>query len=239
VSAVHFAVTLFIALGLLLFAAGYREAPQATPGSASAARLKGRALAAVIVAGLIWGLFNIGIAMIFSFGPTMLVERGWTITAAGSAISIVLWLAALGGVAGGFLSDWTGRPQAVLVGGCVAFALLQLALPRSDAVIALVVAIGMIAALPSGPIMSLPAQVLQPQTRAIGMGIFYTVYYGTLMLGPAVAGVLAKSTGSAGVAFDFGAAMLLACVPLLTVFNRIAATPRVHQVAASTDSGQR
>jgi predicted MFS family arabinose efflux permease len=193
----------------------------------------------VIVAGFIWGVFNIGFAMIFSFGPTMLVERGWSITAAGSAISIVLWLAALGGIAGGLLSDWSKRPQAVLVGGCVAFALLQLALPRTDAVIPMVIAIGMIATLPSGPIMSLPGQVLQPQTRAIGMGIFYTIYYATMMLGPAVGGVLAKSTGSAAVAFDFGAVVLLACVPLLAAFNRIAATPRAHAVAASTDSSQR
>ena len=103
----------------------------------------------------------------------------------------------------------------------------------------MVIAIGMIATLPSGPIMSLPAQVLQPQTRAIGMGIFYTVFYATMMLGPAVGGVLAKSTGSVAVAFDFGAVMLLACVPLLAAFNRIAATPRVRPVAASTDSGPR
>jgi MFS family permease len=239
VSAVYLAVTAFIALGLFLFVVGYQAVPQPAAGSAASVRLDGRALAAVIVAGFIWGLFNIGFAMIFSFGPTMLVERGWSITAAGSAISIVLWLAALGGVAGGFLSDWSNRPQAVLVGGCVAFALLQLALPRSDAVIPMVIAIGMIATLPSGPIMSLPAQVLQPQTRAIGMGIFYTIFYATMMLGPTVGGVLAKSTGSVAVAFDFGAVMLLACVPLLAVFNRIAATPRVHPVAASTDSSQR
>ncbi len=44
---------------------------------------------------------------------------------------------------------------------------------------------------PAGrPIMSLPARVLQPATRAIGMGIFYTVYYGTMMLGPVVGGRL-------------------------------------------------
>ena len=142
----------------------------------------------MIVAGLIWGLFNIGFAMIFSFGPTLLVERGWSITAAGSAISIVLWLAAFGGMAGGFLADWTRRPQSVLVAGCILFALLMLTLPRSAAVIPVVIAIGLIGGLPAGPIMSLPARVLQPQTRAIGMGIFYTVYYAAMMLGPAVGG---------------------------------------------------
>jgi predicted MFS family arabinose efflux permease len=162
--------------------------------------------------------------MIFSFGPTLLVERGWSITAAGSAISIVLWLAALSGIAGGFLADWTERPQSVLVTGCVLFAALMLMLPRSAAVIPIVIAIGAIGALPAGPIMSLPARVLQPQTRAIGMGIFFTVFYAPMMLGPAIAGAIAKWTGSAAAALDFGTAALLACPVLLWGYNRIVAT---------------
>ena len=43
------------------------------------------------------------------------------------------------------------------------------------------------------------------------MGIFYTVFYAAMMLGPAVGGAFAKWTGSAAAAFDFGAAVLLAC----------------------------
>jgi MFS family permease len=69
--------------------------------------------------------------------------------------------------------------------------------------------------------MSLPARVLRTETRAIGMGIFYTLYYGTMMLGPAVGGALAKWTGSAATALDFGAVVLLACPVLLWGFNRI------------------
>ena len=65
----------------------------------------------MITAGLIWGLFNVGFAMIFSFGPSMLVERGWSIAAAGSTISIVLWLAVLSVPLGGFLADRSRRPQ--------------------------------------------------------------------------------------------------------------------------------
>ena len=197
-------VAALIGLGILLLVVGYRSPSIAAAAPSAAARLDRNTLFAVIIAGLIWGVFNIGFAMIFSFGPTLLVERGWSITAAGSAISIVLWLAALSGTAGGFLADWTRRPQSVLVIGCVLFALLMLVLPRSAAVIPVVIAIGLISALPAGPIMSLPARVLQPQTRAIGMGIFYTAYYAAMMLGPAIAGAIAKWTGSAAAAFDFG-----------------------------------
>jgi predicted MFS family arabinose efflux permease len=76
--------------------------------------------------------------------------------------------------------------------------------------------------------LSLPARVLAPSTRAIGMGIFYTLYYATMMLGPAVGGACAKWSGGAAGAFDFGAAMVLACPVLLWGFKRITEiSPRV------------
>ena len=71
--------------------------------------------------------------------------------------------------------------------------------------------------------MSLPARVLQPQTRAIGMGLFFTVFYAAMMLGPVIGGACAKWAGSAAAAFDFGAAMVLACPVILWGFNRILA----------------
>ena len=144
----------------------------------------------MITAGLIWGLFNIGFAVIFSFGPTMLVERGWSIAAAGSAISIVLWVAVFSVPFGGYLADRTGRPQTILVTASLVFAGLMILLPRTDAVILTVAALGLISGQPAGPIMSLPAKVLQPATRAIGMGLFFTMFYAAMMLGPVVAGAL-------------------------------------------------
>jgi predicted MFS family arabinose efflux permease len=169
-----------------------------------------------------WGLYNVGFATIFSFGPSMLVERGWSITAAGSTISIVLWLAMIGVPFGGFLADRIHRPQAILVGGCILSALLMATLPRSDAVIAIVIAIGLISGQPAGPMLSLPARMLQPETRAIGMGVFYTFFYTGMMLGPVIAGDAAKWTGSVAAAIDIGAAAFVACPMLLWVFNRLA-----------------
>jgi hypothetical protein len=104
------------------------------------------------------------------------------------------------------------------------FAALMLVLSHSGAVISTVIALGLLTGLPAGPLMSLPARVLRPETRGLGMGIFYTVYYATMMLGPVVAGACAKSAGSAAAAFDFGAAVILACPLLLWGFRRVPAT---------------
>jgi len=231
-AAVHLFVAALITIGAVM-AAFYRAPQSAIASVASSARLSVQVMMAVVVAGLIWGLFNLGFAMIFSFGPTMLVERGYTIAQSGSVISIVLWLAVFSIPLGGFVADRLKRPQFVLVAGSLLFALLMLLLAHSGVVIPLVVALGLISGQPAGPMMSLPARVLEPATRALGMGIFYTLYYAAMTVGPIVAGAAAKWTGSAAAAFDFGAAVVLACPLLLWLFDHRAQalsadSPRAH-----------
>jgi MFS family permease len=223
--AVFLSVRALTAVAIVLIAF-YRPPPATTAPAAASARLAPLALLAVIVAGLIWGMFNVGFAMIFAFGPSLLVERGWTIAAAGSAISLVMWLSVISVPAGGYLADRTGRPFTLAVAASLMVALLLVWLTRSDSVVAILILIGLLGGHPAGPIMSLPARVLGPETRAIGMGVFYTLFYAfyaAMMLGPAVAGRLAKSAGSAAVALDLGALTVLACPPLLWLFQRIVA----------------
>lgn len=159
--------------------------------------------------------------MIFSFGPSLLAERGWSIAAAGSAISLVMWLSVISVPAGGYLADRFKRPLTLATAASLIVAALLAWLPRSDAVITVLVLIGLLGGHPAGPITSLAARVLAPETRAIGMGVFYTLFYAAMMLGPAVAGRLAKSAGTAAVALDLGALTVLACPPLMWLFERI------------------
>ncbi|HEY2212101.1 MAG TPA: MFS transporter [Bradyrhizobium sp.] len=226
VKAVSLVVLALIVLGSLL-ALTYQTPAQARPAGASSARLSLNTAIALSVAGLIWGLFNAAFAIVFSFGPTMLVERGWTIAQAGSAISIVLWIAVFSVPLGGVLADRFKRPQTMLVAGSIVFAALMLAFAHTSAVIAILIVLGVVSGQPAGPIMSLPSRVLEPATRALGMGLFYTIYYVPMVVGPVIAGSAAKWSGSASAAFDFGAVMLVICPPLLWVFNRISA-PAAH-----------
>lgn len=218
VQAVHLLVVALTVIGIALTLL-YRQPPEEVATAVASARIDLRALTALTAAALIWGLFNVAFAIVFSFGPTTLVERGWTIAQAGSVISMALWLAVFSVPLGGFLADRLGRPQLVLVVGSLAFAALMLCFAHASAVIFTVIALGLIAGQPAGPVMALPARVLSPATRAIGMGIFYTLYYLTMMLGPIIGGAAAKWTGNAAAAFDFGAIVLLTCPVLLWVFN--------------------
>jgi hypothetical protein len=70
--------------------------------------------------------------------------------------------------------------------------------------------------------MSLPAGILTPQWRAVGMGIYFTLFYLFVVVAPIIAGALSSRIGSAAAAFDFGAFMLGLCFPAYWAFTRLA-----------------
>jgi MFS family permease len=219
-------VTAFIAIAMLLLMLFYQPAINELIGTTNHRSLDRSVVTAVIACGSLWALYNISFAMIFSFGPAMLVERGWSIVEAGSATSLVLWLSTISGPLGGFVADYTKRHDVVLVGCCIGTAALMVLASHGGPVIATMVALGLIAALASGPIMRLPALVLAPEVRAFGMGLFYTTYYVGMLIGPALAGRYAAWAGTAGAALDFGAALLMLCPATLWIFYLLA-RPRI------------
>jgi MFS family permease len=215
----------FCALGLALLAALYRTPSQPKPAATvpSASWPLPPAIQAMVVAGSIWGLFNAAIGMVFGFGTTLLVERGWDLAAAGSATSLVLWIVSISVPFGGFLADRTSKHIEIMLIGFALFAVALLTATRTDAVIPAFVALGLAGGLSAGPIMSLPARVLTPPVRAIGMGIHFTLFYTFVVAAPIVAGILSTRNGTAGTAFDFGAFMLALCFPAYWAFDRLAA----------------
>ena len=135
----------FCLLGFVLLATLYRSPPQTGSGAAAVAWPHASAIRAVVSAGCIWGLFNAAVGMVFGFGTTMLVERGWGLAAAGSATSLVLWLVSASVPIGGVLADKTGKHIAIMLGGFVLFAAALLVATRTDAVIPAFVALGPLA----------------------------------------------------------------------------------------------
>lgn len=207
-------------IGLLALLVFYRSPEQKVDAPVIKGTFpKGLAFAAILCAGFVWGLFNAALAIIFSFAPSLLVENGWSLARAGASTSTVMFAVMATGIFGGFLADRTGRPVAILVITTVAFIALLLAFPRFDGNVFVIAAIGCAAGLSVGPIMTLPAAVMVPETRALGMGLFYTVYYLCFSIVPWVSGKIIVATSVSRV-FDFGAAISSASLGflLLTVF---------------------
>jgi predicted MFS family arabinose efflux permease len=123
---------------------------------------------------------------------------------------------------GGLLADRTQRNGTILIGGFLSFAAALLVAARADATVVAFTALGLVSGLAAGPIMSLPNRVLVPETRAVGMGVYYTLFYLVVVLAPWIGGHAAAHAGSARVTFDIGAGMLLACCVAYWVFQRLA-----------------
>jgi MFS family permease len=222
---VHLCAAALTFLGLVLLGFFYEAPPDPSAATTSGKWPAGGALQVVVAAGSIWGLYNGAIAMVFGFGTAMLTERGWSLGAAGSATSLVLWLAGLSVPLGGVAADRTGRPAAVMLGGFVLFGAALLAATHTGAVIPAFAALGLLSGLSAGPIMSLPARFLGPDTRAAGMGIFDTIFYVMVVLAPIAAGRVDAKAGTSAIAFDLGALMLAGCFVAYWAYARLILKP--------------
>ena len=79
------------ALGLIIMAVVFREAPvRAAPGARAA--LDRRDLGLAITSGVAWGAFNASLVGVIAFGPAMLVARGLSLGQAGFEISLAIWV---------------------------------------------------------------------------------------------------------------------------------------------------
>ncbi len=216
------------AAALVLVAAGYqRHANDRASGTSTGKpRLTPFELTMVIVAGSIWGIYNGVFSVMFGFAPSFLQRAGSSPAQVGLVVGAATWLMAASVQVGGLVAQRWHRPTLLLLVGVLAWsgALLTLALDAGPPDIALLFA-GALMGLPVGVIMSLPGQVLRPENRALGMGVFYLwLYIGHGSIPPA-AGWLQDHAGHEG-AMTFLGALVLAIVPLYVAFNRAVARHR-------------
>ncbi len=211
---------------LVLFGVFYRTPAGAQSGD-SKIRMASLPWGPLAYAGLLWGLYNAAFAMVFGFGPLILIERGLTNTAASSATSLYMLIATLAIPLGGWMADRTGRGNTIvcasLVGGVVFFPAL-LYLPVSYITLAFCVG-GLVIGLAPGPIVSMPGYILPPQARAFGTGVFYSIYYVLMMIAPPLAGAIADRLENVNSTFVLGSVLMALAIAMLFAFNRTAAPP--------------
>jgi MFS family permease len=214
------AVCAGVLVALLCFALVY-TAPQTVGQAAAALPAPARLpLFALLMASLVWALKNCALAMVFSFGPGFLIQQGWSLTAAGSMISLFMLLFGLALPMGGVMADKTGRKHTIILVSLLSFAVLvPVAVYVPAASFYVFCALGVLFALGAGPTMTLPAEILPPNARAFGMGIFFTVYYVLMMVAPRIGGGLAEASGDAGSALLTGAVMAFLAAVSLVLFR--------------------
>ncbi len=174
----------------------------------------------ILAGGAAWPLMSTGGYVVFSsYAPVMLIDRGIPHTSAALMISLLSWLLIVIIPLGGYLTDRTGKKDLMFWGGCLAAAAAIAMVPVMDPVEMWVV-LSAILGFTVGMVMALPGEALSPESRATGLGLYYTIYYiGTGIL-PAIAGWIQDVTGSAAFVIWFSA-VCLAIAPFSLLAFRV------------------
>ena len=187
--------------------------------SSSLWRISTRELILIISAGIVWGLPNAGFIVMLGFTPAFFVSNGIEMAKAGMLVSLISWISIGSMPLGGWLTDRTGRINTFIIGGVILSALFTVLLPLGFSVLGCILLLGLTFGAWPGAIMALPSQVLSPQGRSTGFGVFYMVYYGIMAILPPVAGWLRDLTGGATAPVLFGGMLMALTLVALAVFR--------------------
>ena len=200
------------AVGMFVMLIVYKPAADAPAVQAvDLATLSAREWKLLILASLPWMLYNAPFLLMVAFLPSYLVERGHSIVSAGGLTALNTVLAIASVQAGGILVQRFGHADRVAYASLAGLVATLVGLVASQAPFPWIVASGLVAGLPAGIFVSLPGEVLRAESRATGMGIFYTIFYAGTAAAPVVAGALAKQFGSVAVALWMAVALIVLC----------------------------
>jgi hypothetical protein len=112
-------------------------------------------------------------------------------------------------------------PNMVMFGGLTVSILLGALIPFAPAPYVTFLLFGVAFALATPVVASLAAQVLAPEARAEGFGIYYLWYFAGMPVLLALAGALRDWTGKATVSVLFATGLVACCVALVLVLRGI------------------
>ncbi|MEM1075844.1 MAG: MFS transporter [Pseudomonadota bacterium] len=166
-----------------------------SPSSLSASEWK-----LVLIAGSIWGIYNVGFVGVIAWVPGMLEDMGANPLKAAARASLIGWTAILSVAAGGWLAARLHRKDSLALASFCGSAGLLLILPfigSAATSVAPMLILGLLLGPAAPMIMTLPVSVSRAEVRAKAMGLYFALYY--LCMGTALPllGALRDATGSA------------------------------------------
>ena len=171
-----------------------------------------RECALVSAAGLIWTAYNGAYYAFLAYMPSVVAVRGETPWAGAAAIAVATWSNLPASVLAGWAAARVGAGRVFFVGTVVtAGSLVALWLTPLLAVPS--VLLGTLGGMHAGVIVGLGTRSAGPENQAVGMGIFYTIYYAGSAVLPALCGRVADAVGDPGAALGTGAGLAMLCLP--------------------------
>ena len=209
----------------------YRDPPARTApaGGALAAlrRLTGREWSSMLLLSVVWSVLNVGLILVFGFAPALLHERGVDLAAAGWLVSVGNWVGIAALAAGGALVSRIGHAPPVIAVATAATAVVFWAMAAVPEALWVHVVFGIVGFAAAGPIMAQPAHLVRDEVRGAAMGVFYTLFYVFMAVGPAVAGLLRDRYDPAAPLYLGCALMLLSLLCQAILARHRAVRPRL------------
>ena len=208
------------AIALLALWGFYRSPPgEGNRTADTGAALNRRELALVTLAGLVWMCMNGAYLVILSFGPIFLHENGSTFATASLVVSLLSWVFLISLPVGGYLATRSRAPNRVMFAGLAGTIMVGGLILYTDMPFVSFALFGILFGVCVPIVATLPVEVLRPQTRGPGLGIYYIGYFAGSAFMPMVAGYLKDVTGTAASSLLFGIAMMAATLLLVCLFR--------------------
>lgn len=234
--------TLAAALSFALIRLVYVNAPgAATAAQTGLAGLDAAARRLLVSASWPWMFYTAGFVVLTAFAPLYAVaHRGADPATAGWGVALNSVAIVVFGQVGGAIVHRTGRADAVVYVGYLGALLATVGLLVAPHPVFWLALAGAGGGLGAGVLSALPSEVLRPQCRSVGMGLFFTVYYAGVTVFPALAGRMTGWVGTTVAAMLLAAALLAGCIGSYAAFRRAqrsqaASAARMHAMPAATN----
>jgi MFS family permease len=211
-------------LSLLLFLPSYHEATHTVTRGFSLP--SARECLLLVVAGGVWMVYTSGFSGFASYLPASLAFRGYGPVVAAAVITIATWGSVPATLAGSGLVARFGGFTIFLVGTfLLTIAMVGCALTGWPIGWAFLLGVG--GSIQPGVIMAVGTLSARPEHRAVGMGLFYSMYYLGGTFAPALCGVVADYAGRPEGALLAAAALSALAVPLYMLHRALSSHDKI------------
>ena len=180
-----------VALVLFLAASVHRRCRSAV---ATVRMPSGRECLLLVIAGLIWTAYTAGYSAYTGYVPSLMAARGEGLVLTGVVLAIATWGNVPATLLGASLAERFGALR-IFFTGTAALVIGMLGAALLDWPIVCAVMVGVIGSAHPGVIMAVGTLSAKPANRAVGMGLFYSIYYAGGAVVPAFCGWSADMVG--------------------------------------------
>ena len=213
-------------LALVLFMGSYRVPAHAASVSRRFSLPSGRECVLLLIAGAIWTVYTSGFAAYASYLPSSLAFRGYGLGITALVMTIFTWGNVPGTLAGGGLAARFGGWNVFLI-GTLSLVIGMAGAALTGGPVYWAILLGAVGSIQPGVIMAVGTLSARVEHRAVGMGLFYTLYYLGGAVSPGLCGMVADYSGRPEGGLLAAAFISALAIPLYMLHRALASHERM------------